>query len=64
MVRYTDIKADLEDELDGVRQEGAALENVSINLFFHYWEAKDENSPIFIRYPALGYYFYFGSKIS
>jgi hypothetical protein len=28
--RYTDIKQDLEDELEGVRQEGAALENVSV----------------------------------
>jgi hypothetical protein len=27
--RYTDIKQDLEDELQGIREEGAALENVS-----------------------------------
>jgi hypothetical protein len=32
--RYTDIKQDLEDELEGVRQEGAALENVSVG-FLH-----------------------------
>ena len=29
-VRYTDIKQDLEDELDGLREEGANLENVGI----------------------------------
>jgi hypothetical protein len=29
VVRYTDIKQDLEEELAGIREEGAALENVS-----------------------------------